>query len=94
MESVGNIYNSGQVNSNVRVMGSLLEPEITGMIKLSHGEAYLSQEKGTSSSPSTISSSPPGGGYSWMSDASSAGRHDADIFPLPELLGGKPPGAY
>ncbi|CAM6097615.1 unnamed protein product [Calypogeia fissa] len=82
---------SGQVNSNIRIMGSLLEPEVTGMIKLSHGEAYLSQEKG--SSPSTISSSPPGGGYGWMTAASSAGRHDADIFPLPEQLGGKPPGS-
>lgn len=67
-------------------MGTLLEPEVTGMIKLSHGEAYLSQEKGNTAPPSTISSSPPGGGYSWMAAASSVARHGSDIFPLPELV--------
>ncbi|BBN05669.1 hypothetical protein MPTK1_3g15020 [Marchantia polymorpha subsp. ruderalis] len=77
---------SGQVNSQVRLMGTLLEPEVTGMIKLSHGEAYLSQEKGNTAPPSTISSSPPGGGYSWMAAASSVARHGSDIFPLPELV--------
>lgn len=41
-----NIF-SGQVDSQIQVAGSILEPEVSGMIKLSRGEAYLSQEKGT-----------------------------------------------
>lgn len=40
---------SGQVDSQIKLFGSLFEPEVTGLIKLSHGEAYLSQEKGANS---------------------------------------------
>lgn len=72
-------------------MGSLMEPEVTGSVKLSHGEAYLSQEKGLekAGSPpaSTISTGPPGGGYSWMAAAGNIARsHGADVFPLPDQL--------
>jgi hypothetical protein len=80
------------VNSNLRVLGSLLEPEVTGMIKLSNGEAYLSQEKGASSGHSAISSSVAGGGNSWMTSNSGPSRSDSEIYPLPEQLGGKTSG--
>ncbi len=72
----------------MRLMGSLLDPEVTGTIQLSHGEAYLSQEKGlekgASSPPSTISTTMPGGGYSWMAAAENIARsHTAEVFALP-----------
>ncbi|XP_042477488.1 protein TIC236, chloroplastic-like [Macadamia integrifolia] len=37
---------SGQVDSMVQVTGSILQPNISGMIKLSGGEAYLPHDKG------------------------------------------------
>ncbi|PKA54157.1 hypothetical protein AXF42_Ash018167 [Apostasia shenzhenica] len=37
---------SGQVDSEMQIMGSILQPIISGMIKLSHGEAYLPHDKG------------------------------------------------
>ncbi|KAJ4952863.1 hypothetical protein NE237_029695 [Protea cynaroides] len=37
---------SGQVDSQVQIMGSILQPNISGMIKLSRGEAYLPHDKG------------------------------------------------
>ncbi|KAL3692761.1 hypothetical protein R1sor_006412 [Riccia sorocarpa] len=77
---------SGQVNSQMRLMGTLAEPEVTGMIKLSHGEAYLSQEKSSSAAPSAISNSPPGGGYRLMAAASNVARRGAINFTLPEQL--------
>ncbi|KAG0473320.1 hypothetical protein HPP92_015177 [Vanilla planifolia] len=40
-----NIF-SGQVDSHLQIMGSILQPNISGMFKLSHGEAYLPQDKG------------------------------------------------
>ncbi|KAI5082263.1 hypothetical protein GOP47_0002006 [Adiantum capillus-veneris] len=48
---------SGQVDSQMRFTGSILEPEVSGMIKLSHGEAYLPQEKGVTTAASTLASS-------------------------------------
>ncbi|KAK9149506.1 hypothetical protein Scep_008263 [Stephania cephalantha] len=38
---------SGQVDSVMQVTGSIVEPNISGMIKLSHGEAYLPHDKGS-----------------------------------------------
>ncbi|KAF6175245.1 hypothetical protein GIB67_030463 [Kingdonia uniflora] len=38
---------SGQVDSQMQVTGSILQPTISGMIKLSHGEAYLPHDKGS-----------------------------------------------
>lgn len=40
-----NIF-SGQVDSQVQIVGSILQPNISGRIKLSHGEAYLPHDKG------------------------------------------------
>ncbi|KAF9613143.1 hypothetical protein IFM89_005714 [Coptis chinensis] len=37
---------SGQVDSQVQITGSILQPNISGMIKLSRGEAYLPHDKG------------------------------------------------
>ncbi|KAJ7565427.1 hypothetical protein O6H91_02G060300 [Diphasiastrum complanatum] len=59
-----NMY-SGQVDGQVRITSSLLEPEVTGVLKLSHGEAYLSQEKSLNAISSTIPGT-PGRGYSWI----------------------------
>lgn len=40
-----NIF-SGQVDSQMQIMGSILQPNISGMIQLSRGEAYLPHDKG------------------------------------------------
>ncbi|XP_039810202.1 protein SUBSTANDARD STARCH GRAIN 4, chloroplastic-like isoform X2 [Panicum virgatum] len=37
---------SGQVDSQLQVTGSILRPDVSGMIQLSHGEAYLPHDKG------------------------------------------------
>lgn len=48
---------SGQVDTQMRFTGSILAPEVSGMMKLSHGEAYLPQEKGLNTAASTLASS-------------------------------------
>ncbi|WVZ19349.1 hypothetical protein V8G54_006671 [Vigna mungo] len=40
---------SGQVNSQVQITGSILQPNISGNIKLSHGEVYLPHDRGGAS---------------------------------------------
>ncbi|EFJ16558.1 hypothetical protein SELMODRAFT_421796 [Selaginella moellendorffii] len=45
---------SGQVDGQLSVMGSLSDPELTGVVKLSRGELYLSQEKNSKAATSTI----------------------------------------
>ncbi|RDX99770.1 hypothetical protein CR513_17133, partial [Mucuna pruriens] len=40
---------NGQVNSQVQITGSILQPNISGNIKLSHGEVYLLHDKGGAS---------------------------------------------
>ncbi|KAI4337379.1 hypothetical protein L6164_015804 [Bauhinia variegata] len=56
---------SGQVDSLMQISGSLLQPNISGSIKLSHGEAYLPHEKGGGAAshrfPSIQSMLPAGG---------------------------------
>lgn len=37
---------SGQVDTQLQVSGSILQPNISGKVKLSHGEAYLPHDKG------------------------------------------------
>ncbi|KAI3848153.1 hypothetical protein MKX03_015643 [Papaver bracteatum] len=39
--------NSCQVDSQMQVSGSILQPNICGMVKLSHGETYLPHDKGS-----------------------------------------------
>ncbi|KAG0475018.1 hypothetical protein HPP92_014704 [Vanilla planifolia] len=50
-----NIF-SGQVDSHLQIMGSILQPNISGMFKLSHGEAYLPQDKGNGDAFNRLSS--------------------------------------
>uniref|UniRef100_A0A7N0VLC3 Translocation and assembly module TamB C-terminal domain-containing protein n=2 Tax=Kalanchoe fedtschenkoi TaxID=63787 RepID=A0A7N0VLC3_KALFE len=38
---------SGQVDTQMQITGSILQPNISGKIKLSHGEAYLPHDKGS-----------------------------------------------
>ncbi|KAJ8751742.1 hypothetical protein K2173_025919 [Erythroxylum novogranatense] len=38
---------SGQVDTQMQISGSILQPNISGNIKLSHGEAYLPHDKGS-----------------------------------------------
>ncbi|XAR69330.1 hypothetical protein NMG60_11000870 [Bertholletia excelsa] len=38
---------SGQVDTQLQISGSILQPNISGNIKLSHGEAYLPHDKGS-----------------------------------------------
>ncbi|XP_028802385.1 uncharacterized protein LOC114757483 isoform X2 [Neltuma alba] len=55
---------SGQVDSQVQITGSILQPNISGNIKLSHGEAYLPHDRGgatTNRFPSNQSMLPPAG---------------------------------
>ncbi|CAI0414810.1 unnamed protein product [Linum tenue] len=56
---------SGQVDTQMQVTGSILQPNISGNIKLSHGEAYLPHDRGSgASSFNRLASNParlPGG---------------------------------
>lgn len=38
---------SGQLDTQMQITGSMLQPNISGIIKLSHGEAYLPHDKGS-----------------------------------------------
>ncbi|KHG11044.1 Phenylalanine--tRNA ligase beta subunit [Gossypium arboreum] len=42
---------SGQVDTQLQITGSILQPNISGNIKLSHGEAYLPHDKGCGPAP-------------------------------------------
>ncbi|KAJ0260266.1 Protein TIC236 [Hirschfeldia incana] len=42
---------SGQVDTQLQISGSMLQPTISGSIKLSHGEAYLPHDKGGGAAP-------------------------------------------
>ncbi|XP_073223817.1 protein TIC236, chloroplastic-like isoform X2 [Cicer arietinum] len=56
---------SGQVDSQMQITGSILQPNISGNIKLSHGEAYLPHDRGGAPAsdrfPSNQSMLPSGG---------------------------------
>ncbi|GFS44944.1 embryo defective 2410 [Actinidia rufa] len=59
---------SGQVDTQLQISGSILQPNISGKIKLSHGEAYLPHDKGSRAAPfNKMASNQPkfsSGGYS------------------------------
>ncbi|CAI9094401.1 OLC1v1030130C2 [Oldenlandia corymbosa var. corymbosa] len=42
---------SGQVDTQLQISGSILQPTISGKTKLSHGEAYIPHDKGSGSAP-------------------------------------------
>jgi len=55
---------SGQVDSQLQITGSILQPNISGNIKISQGEAYLPHDKGgtpTNRFPSKHSGLPTAG---------------------------------
>ncbi|KAK7410301.1 hypothetical protein VNO78_00981 [Psophocarpus tetragonolobus] len=64
---------SGQVNSQLQITGSILQPNISGNIILSHGEVYLPHDKGGAASNKfpLYQSELPGGG----DDKSSVSRY-------------------
>eukprot|EP00850_Spirogloea_muscicola_P020229 SM000210S06743 [mRNA] locus=s210:185513:196459:+ [translate_table: standard] len=72
---------SGQVDSQLRLLGSLLEPELTGGIQLSRGIAYLSQEK--SAAHPSVSASASSSGLGWMGPSSIGKRVGLDVIQLP-----------
>jgi hypothetical protein len=47
---------SGQVDSQLQVTGSILRPDVSGMIRLSHGEAYLPHDKGNGAASTRLAS--------------------------------------
>ncbi|KAM6592238.1 hypothetical protein CsatA_014843 [Cannabis sativa] len=47
---------SAQVDSQMQITGSILQPNISGNIKLSHGEAYLPHDKGSGSAHNRLAS--------------------------------------
>ncbi|XP_075102117.1 protein TIC236, chloroplastic isoform X1 [Nicotiana tabacum] len=58
---------SGQVDTQLQISGSILQPNISGKMKLSHGEAYLPHDKGSGTAPFNRETSDqsrlPAGGY-------------------------------
>ncbi|KAL6313068.1 hypothetical protein AAG906_031136 [Vitis piasezkii] len=53
-----------EVDTQMQITGSILQPNISGNIKLSHGEAYLPPDKGTGAAPfNRLASVHPSGGY-------------------------------
>ncbi|KZV19901.1 hypothetical protein F511_32243 [Dorcoceras hygrometricum] len=61
---------SGQVDSQLQITGSIMQPNISGKIKISHGEVYLPHDKGGGAAPfnrETLHEPRlPTGGYSRM----------------------------
>ena len=59
--------NSGQVDTQLQISGSILQPNMSGKIKLSHGEAYLPHDKGSGAASFNRDTSKqsrlPAGGY-------------------------------
>ncbi|OQU86204.1 hypothetical protein SORBI_3003G043200 [Sorghum bicolor] len=51
---------SGQVDSQLQVTGSILRPDLSGMIRLSHGEAYLPHDKGNGAAVTRLTSNKSG----------------------------------
>ncbi|KAG8375520.1 hypothetical protein BUALT_Bualt10G0108300 [Buddleja alternifolia] len=58
---------SGQVDSQLQITGSIMQPNISGKIKISQGEVYLPHDKGGGAAPfnrdATNEQKVPGGGY-------------------------------
>ncbi|GAB4854190.1 hypothetical protein Ancab_022774 [Ancistrocladus abbreviatus] len=45
------VLESGQVDTQLQITGSIFQPNISGKIKMSHGEAYLPHDKGSGAAP-------------------------------------------
>lgn len=75
---------SGQVDSQMQIKGSILQPNISGMIKLSHGEAYLPHDKGNGAVINRLSASRPSlpaAGYSRMTTSGHVSRFFGSLSP-------------
>ncbi|KAL1546608.1 protein TIC236, chloroplastic-like isoform X1 [Salvia divinorum] len=61
---------SGQVDSQLQISGSIMQPNMSGKIKLSQGEVYLPHDKGSGTAPfindTTNEPRPPAGAYGRM----------------------------
>ncbi|KAL3844129.1 hypothetical protein ACJIZ3_001532 [Penstemon smallii] len=61
---------SGQVDTQLQITGSIMQPNISGKIKISQGEAYLPHDKGSGAAPfnrdTTNEPKLPVGGYGHM----------------------------
>ncbi|KAL1539650.1 protein TIC236, chloroplastic-like protein [Salvia divinorum] len=61
---------SGQVDSQLQISGSIMQPNISGKIKISQGEVYLPHDKGSGTAPfindTTNEPRPPAGAYGRM----------------------------
>ncbi|XP_042046608.1 protein TIC236, chloroplastic-like isoform X1 [Salvia splendens] len=61
---------SGQVDSQLQISGSIMQPNMSGKIKISQGEVYLSHDKGSGTAPfindTTNEPRPPAGAYGRM----------------------------
>lgn len=61
---------SGQVDSQLQIAGSIMQPNISGKIKISQGEVYLPHDKGSGTTPLineiTNEPRPPAGSYGRM----------------------------
>ncbi|KAK9102138.1 hypothetical protein Sjap_019392 [Stephania japonica] len=98
-----NIF-SGQVDSVMQVTGSIVEPNISGMIKLSHGEAYLPHDKGSgtamitrwASNRSSLSTrgynqiATPGNATKFFSTEPTSHSEQAEVEDKMEQTNGKP----
>ncbi|KAH6835833.1 embryo defective 2410 [Perilla frutescens var. hirtella] len=64
------LYRSGQVDSQLQIAGSIMQPNISGKIKISQGEVYLPHDKGSGTAPliTDITNEPrlPAGSYGRM----------------------------
>ncbi|KAF3326963.1 TamB, inner membrane protein subunit of TAM complex [Carex littledalei] len=77
LEVLGKNVLSGQVDSQLQVSGSILQPIISGMVRLSHGEAYLPHDKGNGALANRLASTkaryaPPG--YDQMMSSGNVSR--------------------
>lgn len=75
---------SGQIDSQIQIAGSILQPNISGMIKLSHGEAYLPHDRGNGAVvnrlASNVSRFPPAG-YNRMTAPGHVSRFFGSLSP-------------
>lgn len=53
---VSYLHFSGRVDSQIQITGSILQPNVSGMIKLSNGEASLPQDKGSGEASKRLAS--------------------------------------
>ncbi|EHA8590861.1 hypothetical protein COCNU_scaffold026073G000010 [Cocos nucifera] len=88
-----NIF-SGQVDSQVQISGSILQPNISGMIQLSHGEAYLPHDKGNGAAGHRLASraSFPAASYTRVTDSGHVSHFFGSLAISSDNKWSQPPG--